>query len=102
MYASDELAREVAAVAIDRGHDQSIESALRLFMYLPFGHSEHLADQDRSVALNEHLGEPNLSHARRHRGIVHRFGRFPHRNPILGRIMRPEEQRFLDEGGYAG
>jgi uncharacterized protein (DUF924 family) len=102
MYASDELAREVAALAIDRGHDQSIESDLRLFMYLPFGHSEHRADQDRSVALNEHLGEPNLSHALRHRGIVHRFGRFPHRNPILGRIMTPEEQRFLDEGGYAG
>jgi uncharacterized protein (DUF924 family) len=102
MYASDELAREVAAVAIDRGHDQSIESELRLFMYLPFGHSEHLADQDRSVALNEHLGEPNLSHARRHHSIVHRFGRFPHRNPILGRTMTPEEQRFLDEGGYAG
>jgi uncharacterized protein (DUF924 family) len=102
MYASDALAREAAAIAIDRGHDQNIESGLRLFVYLPFGHSEDPADQDRSVALNEHLGEPNLSHARRHRGIVHRFGRFPHRNPILGRTMAPEEQRFLDEGGYAG
>ena len=70
--------------------------------YLPFGHSEHLADQDRSVALNRGLGEPSLSHAERHRSIVQRFGRFPHRNPILGRAMRPEEQRFLDEGGYAG
>ena len=102
MYATDALAREVAATAIDRGHDQNIESSLRLFMYLPFGHSEDLADQDRSVALSEQLGEPNLSHARRHRGIVHRFGRFPHRNPILGRTMSPDEQRFLDEGGYAG
>ena len=102
MYASDELAREMAAIAIDRRHDQRVDSELRVFMYLPFGHSENMADQDRSIALNEHLGEPNLSHARRHRGIVLRFGRFPHRNPILGRTMAPEEQRFLDEGGYAG
>jgi uncharacterized protein (DUF924 family) len=102
MYASDELAREMAAIAIDRGHDQKVDRELRVFMYLPFGHSESAADQDRSIALNEHLGEPNLSHARRHRDIVRRFGRFPHRNPILGRTMTPEEQRFLDEGGYAG
>jgi uncharacterized protein (DUF924 family) len=75
---------------------------VRLFFYLPFAHSENPADQERSVALNRHLGEPNRSHAERHRDIIRRFGRFPHRNPILGRPMRPEEQRYLDEGGYAG
>ena len=71
-------------------------------MYLPFGHSEDMADQDRSVALSLPLGEPHLAHAEHHRDIVRRFGRFPHRNAILGRETTPEEQRFLDEGGFAG
>ena len=75
---------------------------LRLFMYLPFGHSEDLADQERSVALSRRLGQPHLAHAEGHRDIIRRFGRFPHRNPILGRETTPEEQRFLDEGGFAG
>lgn len=102
MYATDAVARAVAAAAIDAGHDDAVEAALRVFLYLPFAHSEELADQERSVALVEHLGEPDASHARRHRDIVRRFGRFPHRNPILGRAMTPAEQRYLDEGGYAG
>jgi len=102
MYTTDTLAREMAEAAIQTGHDQAVEADLRLFFYLPFAHSENLADQERSVALNRHLGEPNASHAQRHRDIIARFGRFPHRNPILGRTMRPEEQRYLDEGGYAG
>ena len=72
------------------------------FFYLPLGHSENLTDQERSIALNRRLGESNLSNAERHRDIIHRFGRFPHRNPILGRTMTQEEQWFLDEGGYAG
>jgi uncharacterized protein (DUF924 family) len=102
MYASDAMARAVAAEAIDAGHDGAFPTELRLFFYLPFGHSENSVDQERSVALNRRLGQPNLSNAERHRDIVRRFGRFPHRNPILGRAMTPEEQRFLDEGGYAG
>ena len=102
MYATDAMARKIADAALKAGHDQAVEPALRLFFYLPFGHSENLADQDRSVALNESLGDPNLSHAKRHRDIIRRFGRFPHRNPILGRAMTPEEQHYLDEGGYAG
>jgi uncharacterized protein (DUF924 family) len=61
-----------------------------------------LADQDRSVALVEALGEPNLSFAKRHRDIIRRFGRFPHRNPIVGRTMSEEEQRYLDNGGFKG
>jgi uncharacterized protein (DUF924 family) len=102
MYATDELCREMADAALEAGHDKLVAPDLRLFVYLPFGHSEDLAHQDRSVALAMDLGEPALSHAIGHREIVRRFGRFPHRNPILGRAMRPEEQRFLDEGGFAG
>lgn len=102
MYATDPLARRVAAAAIAAGHDAALEPAMRLFIYLPFGHSEDLVDQERSVELARSLGQPSLSHAERHRDIIRRFGRFPHRNPILGRSMTPVEQRYLDEGGYAG
>lgn len=102
MYATDALARAVATAAIDAGHDRTVESALQVFFYLPFAHSEDLADQERCVALVRRLGQPNLSHAEHHRDIVRRFGRFPHRNPVLGRPMTPHEQRFLDTGGYAG
>lgn len=102
MYASDVLARRVVDRAIARGLDRQVDKELRLFVYLPFGHSESLADQERSVQLAETLGEPSLSHARGHRDIIRRFGRFPHRNAILGRAMRPEEQKYLDEGGFQG
>jgi uncharacterized protein (DUF924 family) len=102
MYATDEMAREAAAASIAAGHDRMTEDELRVFFYLPFGHSENLADQERSVALNRHLGEPNASHSQRHCDIIRRFGRFPHRNPILGRTMTAEEQRFLNDGGFAG
>lgn len=102
MYTTDTMARALADAAIKAGHDLAVPIELALFFYLPFGHSENLADQDRSVALARRLGQPNLSHAERHRGIIRRFGRFPHRNPILGRDMKPEEQLYLDEGGYAG
>jgi uncharacterized protein (DUF924 family) len=102
MYGSDAKARQTADAAIASGHDRHIDADLRLFFYLPFAHSEQLADQERSVALCRELGEENLAHAQGHHGIVKRFGRFPHRNPILGRVMTAEEQRFLDEGGYRG
>ena len=102
MYATDPMARVVAAQMVATGVDKAFETALRLFFYLPFAHSETLADQDRSVALARGLGEPSLSRAMRHRDIIRRFGRFPHRNPILGRAMTAEEQHYLDSGGYAG
>lgn len=102
MYTTDGLALEVADAAIRAGHDRALEPALALFVYLPFGHSERLAHQDRSVELNRRLGDDYVAHAVGHRAIVERFGRFPHRNPILGRSMLPLEQRFLDEGGFAG
>jgi uncharacterized protein (DUF924 family) len=102
MYASDARALKVASAAIASGHDRHIDADLRLFFYLPFAHSEQIADQERSVALCRALDEKSLSHAEGHRDIVKRFGRFPHRNPILGRTMSVEEQRFLDEGGFPG
>jgi uncharacterized protein (DUF924 family) len=102
MYATDATARRIAAAAVAAGHDRQVPRELRNFFYLPFGHSENLADQERAVALCRHLGPPDSVHSERHRDIVRRFGRFPHRNPILGRTMTPEEQEFLDKGGYAG
>jgi uncharacterized protein (DUF924 family) len=102
MYESDALARRMADRAISRGHDRAIEPALRVFMYLPFGHSEDLADQDRSVDYVRTLGQPHLSHAEGHRNTVRRFGRFPHRNAILGRKTTKEEQQYLDQGGFRG
>jgi uncharacterized protein (DUF924 family) len=102
-YATDPLARKAAREAIRLGHDQAVEPAMRTFFYLPFEHSEDLADQDRSVALCEaearRTGDENdLKWARNHRDIIARFGRFPHRNRALGRETTPEEQAFLDEG----
>jgi uncharacterized protein (DUF924 family) len=102
MYATDAAARRVAAAAVDAGHDQAMPPELRTFFYLPFGHSEDLADQDRSVALCRPLGPPDSTSSERHRDIVKRFGRFPHRNAVLGRTTTPEEQEFLDSGGFAG
>jgi uncharacterized protein (DUF924 family) len=102
MFATDPLARAAAAVAIDAGHDRAVDSELRVFFYLAFEHSEDLADQDRSVALAAPLDETYRDYATLHRDIIRRFGRFPHRNAILGRTSTPEEQRFLDEGGFTG
>jgi uncharacterized protein (DUF924 family) len=102
MYATDPLARKVAAAAVAAGHDEKLEPPLRLFVYLPFAHSENLADQARSVELTRSLGQSALSHAEGHRDIIQRFGRFPHRNKILGRAPRLEEERYLAEGGFAG
>ena len=102
-YATDPLARSLARKAVEAGFDQQVEPELRPFFYLPFEHSEDPADQDRAVELAERLGDPDtLKWARLHRDIVARFGRFPHRNPALGRETTPEEKRFLAEGGFKG
>jgi uncharacterized protein (DUF924 family) len=102
MYATDQHAQAVADDAIRVGHDRKVEDDMALFFYLPFAHSERLEDQERAVELVRRLGEPSIKNSYRHRDIIKRFGRFPHRNPILGRATTLEEQRFLDEGGYAG
>lgn len=102
MFASDALARRYADLALRAGFDREIEGPIRMFFYLPFEHSESLADQERSVALFEPLGPELLKYALQHRDIVARFGRFPHRNDLLGRTTTAEEQAFLDSGGFAG
>jgi uncharacterized protein (DUF924 family) len=102
-YASDALALAVAGRAIARGADQRIDATLLEFLYMPFMHSEHLPDQLRCVELFRNAGNTeNLKYAKDHAGIVARFGRFPHRNRILGRATTPEEQAFLDGGGFSG
>jgi uncharacterized protein (DUF924 family) len=102
-YSSDTLARAVADRAIARGADTRVERALLQFLYMPFLHSEHLADQLRSVELFRTIGNPeNLQYAEGHADIIRRFGRFPHRNRILGRLTTSEEQAFLENGGFSG
>lgn len=102
MYATDETARWFAREALKKPHMQEVPAALQLFFCLPFAHSEQLADQDLSVELNTLLGADARSHAEGHRDIIRRFGRFPHRNPILGRESTPAELEFLRGGGFAG
>ena len=102
LFASDAKAREVARAAVDAGFDAQVDPALRQFFYLPFMHSERLDDQELCVQLTNRIGDDSALYARLHRDIIARFGRFPHRNAVLGRQMQPEEQRFLDEGGFSG
>jgi uncharacterized protein (DUF924 family) len=102
-FATDHLARAVADRALARGFDQKTDATMRPFFYLPFMHSELLADQDRCLRLYEAFGDPEqLRFAVTHRDIIARFGRFPHRNRVLGRKTTPAEREFLDGGGFAG
>jgi uncharacterized protein (DUF924 family) len=103
MFAADPLARDLARHALERGYDQQVPAQERGFFYLPFMHSEELADQDTCLALYRALGNPEgTKYAELHADIIRRFGRFPHRNPVLGRATTPEEKEFLDSGGFAG
>ena len=101
-YKTDPVALMVADRAIERGFDHKVEPEFRRFFYLPFMHSESLRHQERSVALNETLGEDSIKWARHHHDIIARFGRFPHRNAILGRETTPEEEAFLQESEFRG
>jgi uncharacterized protein (DUF924 family) len=99
-YAGDAAARRAARNAIVRGFDRRLPPVRRRFAYMPFMHSEALADQQRSVALfatmqDDPDNSESLDSARRHCKIIARFGRFPHRNAILGRATTPEEASFL-------
>lgn len=102
-FATDGKARAAARLAVEQGWDLDAPEPERQFFYLPFEHSEDLADQDFCVRLMEERlpSEPgNLLHARAHREIIARFGRFPFRNAALGRDTSPEEVAFLEAGGY--
>jgi uncharacterized protein (DUF924 family) len=106
-FATDGKARAIAAAAVAAGHDKAVAPELRPFLYLPYEHSESLADQETGIALFEGLlkdtgDADSLKWAIAHRDIIARFGRFPHRNAALGRATTAAEQAFLDEGGFAG
>jgi len=97
-FATDPQALWVAEAAIVRGFDAGLTKDQRMFLYLPFEHSEDRQLQARSVALIASLGDPELKKwAEAHRAIVDRFGRFPHRNTVLGRSSTPEETEFLKQ-----
>ena len=91
-FATDPLALAIAREAVDKGFDDELEPRERAFLYMPFEHSEHMADQDRALLLFTALGDEKMVHfAKLHRRIIERFGRFPHRNTMLGRAPRPDE-----------
>ena len=101
-FASDTRALRVASTAVFHGWDLRVAGPMRQFLYLPFMHSERLTDQDRSVRLfKARMAEgDNLLHARAHREVIRRFGRFPYRNAALGRVTTAAEAAFLAAGGY--
>ena len=101
-FAQDERARWAANLALKRGYDLDVPETMRGFLFLPFMHSEDPVDQDRCVELYRAANDDNLKYAVEHRDIIRRFGRFPHRNAILGRETTPDERVFLDGGGFAG
>jgi len=106
-FASDAKARQMAQLVVERGQDQQVHPVQRSFLYLPFEHSEDLADQETSMRLFTALaaapGYPNgdvtLDYAGRHLDVIRRFGRFPHRNAALGRISTVAEADYLARAG---
>ena len=91
-FSTDHLALAVARAAVDKGYDEQLQPQERGFLYMPFQHSENLADQDRGLLLFTSIGDDKqIDYAKKHRDVIARFGRFPHRNSILGRAPRPDE-----------
>lgn len=103
-FATDDMARRVAARACHLGFDCQIDEPARQFFYLPLMHSESQMDQDRCVRMfllrMPQTGADNLLHARAHRAVIREFGRFPYRNDALGRTSTASERAFLARGGY--
>jgi len=97
MYRTDGLATEYARLALKAGYPNMVEDRLKVFFYLPFTHSEDLSDQRISVALIGSLGDPWATKAHNFMEIINKFGRFPHRNEMLGRSTTREEAAFLLE-----
>jgi uncharacterized protein (DUF924 family) len=102
-FSQDEMASELAHEAIAAGFDKQVPDDLAFFFHMPFMHSERIAEQEQSVLFFHSLGaEGGLKYARVHEQAIRRFGRFPHRNPVLGRHMTPAEQAYLEGGGFKG
>lgn len=102
MFATDPLARFYARQMIDAGLDRQVDASLRAFCYLPFEHSEDAADQRLSLTLHQDFEPEDFKWAKEHADIIERFGRFPHRNHVLGRSTTEQERVFLESGGFAG
>jgi uncharacterized protein (DUF924 family) len=102
-FAADAHARKIARATIEAGFDMRLTPVERMFVYLPFEHAETIADQNESVRLYETLrgmlADKTIDYADRHRDVIVRFGRFPHRNAALGRINTPEEEAWLAQAG---
>ncbi|MAU98184.1 MAG: hypothetical protein CMP81_20270 [Fulvimarina sp.] len=102
-FATDDKAIEIARLALARGDHDTVAEDVNQFLAMPLMHSEEHADQEECVTWMRRLGdEENVAFAEEHRDIIARFGRFPHRNPILGREATQEEQAYLDADGFAG
>jgi len=102
-FATDPQALALAKRAIGRGFDVLVEPQMRSFFYLPFMHAEDLTEQNRGVTLYRTAGDSDGEKwAQLHADIIRKFGRFPHRNKVLGRETTPDEQAFLDGGGFSG
>ena len=102
-FAADAKALTLAKDIVARGVDAEVPADARTWLYMPFEHSEEMADQERCVALFERLGdEEKLKWAKIHADIIEKFGRFPHRNTVLGRQSTGEETEFLEDGGFSG
>jgi uncharacterized protein (DUF924 family) len=101
-FEQDKLASAVARKAADAAFPEKVEPEFISFFFMPLMHSESITDQERRVLAMHAVAPHNLGYAREHERIIRRFGRFPHRNPILGRHMTPAEQAFIDGGGFAG
>jgi uncharacterized protein (DUF924 family) len=96
-FATDHLAQQIAEKAVDLELDQQLPEEQRVFLYMPFMHAEDLQLQNRSVTLFTRLGS-NEKFANEHRDVIAQFGRFPHRNEVLGRQCRPGEQAAIEDG----
>jgi len=101
-FKADGKAVELAELALKKGFDRAYPKESRVFFYLPFEHSENMAHQERSVDLCRQLGDQDFYHyALIHMDVIRRFGRFPHRNAVLGRQSTPEEISYLESGGFS-
>lgn len=99
-FATDAVALNLARLALKRGDDALLGETERHFLYMPFMHSEDRDDQDRCVELMQEIGIPEaIDYAEQHKAIIDRFGRFPHRNAVLGRDTTPDEAEFLTQPG---
>lgn len=102
-FAADAKALEVAKKMVASGLDMELPQGVRMWIYMPYEHSENLEDQEKCIELMERSGlDDVIEWAHVHADVIRRFGRFPHRNEVLGRTSTPEEIAFLEEGGFSG